>query len=730
MIGRTISHYKILEKLGEGGMGVVYKAEDTKLKRSVALKFLPPELTRNEGAKERFIHEAQAASALQHSNICNIHDIDETDDGRLFIVMDCYEGEMLKEKIARGPMKLEEAVDIALQAASGLSKAHEKGIIHRDVKPANIFVTTDGTVKILDFGLAKLPDRTLLTRAGTTLGTVEYMSPEQAKGESVDQRTDIWSLGVILYEMFTGQRPFTGEYDQAVIYSILDKHPQPLSALRPDLRPELERIVDTCLQKDPSARYQSTGELLTDLMEYRKVSDSKDIVRKRKLRFGRITRKKAWKALSGIVLAGGIALLILYLLFTPGKKQPQSPIKRLVVLPFENLGPSENEYFTDGMTEELTTRLASLSGLGVISRTSAVQYAKTDKTIEQVGKELSVDYALGGAVRWARARDGSSRVRIDPNLVRIKDMTTLWAETYDRVIDDIFAVQSEISQKVVEKLGITLLEKERRAVEIAPTRNLEAYQAYLRARYYESRPHFTSGNWLRVVEGYQQAVELDSGFALAYAELARAHSILYYLWYDHSAGRLDMAAAAADRAMTLAPELPGVHLALGYYRLYSSPLRKKECPTMLIFSRPRLWWRRFKEAGKGQWKTADRQSNSVPVMPRLQPTWPNSTGFCGDTKRLSEPAIGPSSLRRMTPGPICSRRLFCGVGRAPLRMRGPFWKQCRRLTTGRPGRGSGKTCMKGDTRRPQNSSFQRLIHGSAPSAGRCQSRCWLPTLIN
>jgi serine/threonine protein kinase/tetratricopeptide (TPR) repeat protein len=568
MIGRTISHYKILEKLGEGGMGVVYKAEDTKLKRYVALKFLPPELTRNEGAKERFIHEAQAASALQHSNICNIHDIDETDDGRLFIVMDCYEGEMLKEKIARGPMKLEEAVDIALQAASGLSKAHEKGIIHRDVKPANIFVTTDGTVKILDFGLAKLPDRTLLTRAGTTLGTVEYMSPEQAKGESVDQRTDIWSLGVILYEMFTGQRPFTGEYDQAVIYSILDKHPQPLSALRPGLRPELERIVDTCLQKDPSARYQSTGELLTDLMEYRKVSDSKDIVRKRKLRFGRITRKKAWKALSGIVLAGGIALLILYLLFTPGKKQPQSPIKRLVVLPFENLGPSENEYFTDGMTEELTTRLASLSGLGVISRTSAVQYAKTDKTIEQVGKELSVDYALGGAVRWARARDGSSRVRIDPNLVRIKDMTTLWAETYDRVIDDIFAVQSEISQKVVEKLGITLLEKERRAVEIAPTRNLEAYQAYLRARYYESRPHFTSGNWLRVVEGYQQAVELDSGFALAYAELARAHSILYYLWYDHSAGRLDMAAAAADRAMTLAPELPGVHLALGYYRLY------------------------------------------------------------------------------------------------------------------------------------------------------------------
>jgi serine/threonine-protein kinase len=238
------------------------------------------------------------------------------------------------------------------------------------------------------------------------------------------------------------------------------------------------------------------------------------------------------------------------------------------VLPFENLGPSENEYFTDGMTEELTTRLASLSGLGVISRTSAVQYSKTDKTIEQIGKELGVDYALGGAVRWARARDGSNRVRIDPNLVRISDQTTLWAESYDRVIDDIFAVQSEISQKVVEKLGITLLEQERRTVEIAPTRNLEAYQAYLRAKYYESRPHFTTGNWLRAVESYQQAVELDPGFALAFAELARAHARLYNLWYDHSADRLDMATAAAGQAMTLAPELPGVHFALGYYRLY------------------------------------------------------------------------------------------------------------------------------------------------------------------
>jgi serine/threonine protein kinase/tetratricopeptide (TPR) repeat protein len=572
MINKTISHYQIIEELGRGGMGVVYKAEDTKLKRTVALKFLPPELTRDPEAKQRFIHEAQAASSLDHPNVCTIYEINETEDGRMFIAMPSYEGETLKEKLkwseAGHGMPVEEAVDIALQVARGLLEAHQKGIAHRDIKPANIMTTSHGTAKILDFGLAKLSGQTRLTKTGSTLGTVAYMSPEQVKGKEVDHRTDIWSLGVLLYEMLTGTLPFKGEYDQAVLYSILNLPLEPASSLRPDIPPGLEKIVDRCIQKETSARYPNMKELVTDLERLKKESYSEVTVPKSKSTKSRSRIKGVWMALSGIVLAGVLTAVILYFVHLSGEKHIPFPSKRLVVLPFENVGPAENEYFTDGITEELTIRLASLSGLGVISRTSAVQYVKTNKTIEQIGKELDVDYALEGAVRWARGQDGSSRVRITPNLTRISDKTTLWAQTYDRIINDIFAVQSEISQKVVEKLGITLLEQERRTVETPPTENLDAYQAYLRARYYEGRPHFTVENWMRVVESYEQAAELDPGFTLAFAELASAHANLYYYWHDHSADRLDLARKAAEKALTEGTKLPAVHLALGYYHLY------------------------------------------------------------------------------------------------------------------------------------------------------------------
>ena len=250
MIGKTISHYKIIEKLGEGGMGVVYKAEDTKLKRTVALKFLPPELTRDPDAKERFIHEAQAASALEHPNICNIHEIDETSDGQMFIVMACYEGETLKDKIERGALTIEEATEIAAQVARGLSKAHAKGIIHRDIKPANVLITEDNEVKIIDFGLARLSGQSRLTKSHTTMGTVAYMSPEQTRGEEVDHRTDIWSLGVVLYEMLSREHPFRGDYEQAVFYSILQEEPEPIDGLCTGHSKEFERVVQKCLQKD------------------------------------------------------------------------------------------------------------------------------------------------------------------------------------------------------------------------------------------------------------------------------------------------------------------------------------------------------------------------------------------------------------------------------------------------------------------------------------------------
>ena len=265
MIGKTISHYKIVEKLGEGGMGVVYKAEDTKLKRTVALKFLLQDLTRDEEVKKRFIHEAQAASALQHNNICTIHEIDETADAQMFLCMDYYDGETLKAKIERGPLPLEEAINIVIQVGQGLTRAHEEDIVHRDIKPSNIMITNRNEVKIVDFGLAKLSGRTQLTKEGTTLGTVAYMSPEQAQGANVDHRTDIWSFGVMLYEMVTGQLPFGGDYDQAVVYSIMSEDPEPMTALRTGVPMELERIVNKAIAKNPEERYQNTNDMLIDL---------------------------------------------------------------------------------------------------------------------------------------------------------------------------------------------------------------------------------------------------------------------------------------------------------------------------------------------------------------------------------------------------------------------------------------------------------------------------------
>ena len=265
MVGSTISHYKILEKLGEGGMGVVYKAQDLKLDRSVALKFLPSYLSQAEEEKKRFIHEAKAASALDHPNICTIHEIDQTEDGQMFIAMACYEGKTVKERIEHGPPPLDQAIDITIQVAQGLAKAHSQGIVHRDLKPANIMVTNDGMVKILDFGLAKLAGQTKLTKTGATLGTAAYMSPEQVKGVSADHRIDIWAFGVVLYEMATGKQPFAGDYEQAVMYSIIHEEVEPMTTLRNEVSPELEQLVQKAMNKDANERHENMDELLAEL---------------------------------------------------------------------------------------------------------------------------------------------------------------------------------------------------------------------------------------------------------------------------------------------------------------------------------------------------------------------------------------------------------------------------------------------------------------------------------
>jgi non-specific serine/threonine protein kinase len=568
MLGTTVSHYHIIEHLGAGGMGVVYKAEDTRLGRAVALKFLPPEWSRDAEARERFLREARAASALEDSQICTIHEIDETEDGRLFIAMAYYEGETLKERIEKGQLPIEEALDIASQVARGLQRAHGAGIIHRDIKPANLMLTEQGEVRILDFGLAKLAGDLSLTKAGSTLGTPHYMSPEQARGEATDARSDLWSLGVVLYEMLTGQRPFKGENAVAVSRSILDDQPASVSEIRPESSTTLDRIVKRLLKKERDDRYQDAVELCVDLASLRSPPQGSEDLTSDLESISPTRRRRRSAAIVLISFVAVLAVVMTWVLQQEADRhKPAEARPRIVVLPFENLGPPADAYFADGMTEEITARLAAVGGLQVISRKSAVQYAGTDKTIQQMGEELRVGYVLEGTVRWAREATGPSRIRITPQLIRVADDSHLWADTYDRVIDDVFAIQSEIAQTVTDQLGVTLAVTERDLVDSKPTDSLEAYQAYLSGRYYSTRPHFTDENWNHAMAAYHRAVELDPDFALAHAQLARGHALARFLRIDLTDERLAAAQAAADRALALAPESPRVHLALGYYQL-------------------------------------------------------------------------------------------------------------------------------------------------------------------
>ncbi len=542
---------------------MVYKAEDTKLKRMVALKFLPPELTRDDEAKERFVHEAQAASALDHPNICTVYEIDETEDGQMFIAMAYYEGETIKKKIERGPLPIDQTLDLAIQIAQGLAKAHEHGITHRDIKPANVMITKDGVVKIVDFGLAKLAGHARLTKTGMTVGTVAYMSPEQAQGIDVDHRTDIWSLGIVLYEMVTGQLPFRGEYEQAVVYSILNEDAKPITSQRTDAPLELERIVNKAIAKSPDERYQHVDEMLVDLRQVKNEAESKEIVSRIGVRLSTLKTRYRFLFLPALILIGAILVLVGYLIFTPIESELASQRKMLAVLPFENLGPPEDEYFADGISEEITARLASIDGLGVIARTSAMRYKNTDKSIQKIGEELGVDYILEGTIRWQRISEDAARVRVTPQLIRVSDATHLWAEVYQRDLADIFNVQSDIAQQVAEALDITLLESKRQIIKSRPTDNLQAYDYYLRGNDYHRGSR--REQYLRIaLQMYEKAVKLDPGFALAYARLSEAHSAMYW-FFDRSEQYPAKAKEAVDRALKLQPDLPEAHQALGFY---------------------------------------------------------------------------------------------------------------------------------------------------------------------
>ncbi len=581
--GARLGVYEITAKIGEGGMGEVYEAIDTELDRRVALNVLPDDVADSPERLQRFRREAKALAALNHPNIVTIHGVEERD-VRRFLIMERVDGESLDRLLPAGGLAVDKVFDIAIQMAEALAAAHASGIVHRDLKPANVMVTPDGRVKLLDFGLAR-PERPVVvqgeagpsqvatrsmdvTRPGEIMGTAPYMSPEQLHGHEVDARSDLFALGIVLYEMVSGSRPFQGDSGAALVSNILTQTPPPLTDRHPDVPRHLARIVQQCLEKDPDSRFQTAKDVRNQLQTLRK-----ELIAER-------TPPSARQATSGVgppdgwsrrvvaaALVGGVLSVVVVGWLSRGVFAPSAParVPKIVVLPFENLGAAEDEYLAAGMTDGIRSRLVVRDDLKVISRASSMHYKAAQASTRELGDELGVHYVLSGTYHSQRSTSGPRDVTLNLELIRVADDTQVWTYIATTGVADIFTVRSQIATEVMARMGIALVDPERAAAAAPPTEDPVAYDLFLKGNDYLHRAReVTSPNDFRIaIDFFADAVGLDPAFAEAYAQLSVAHHWLWESYEDHTDDRLAMARDAADAAMILNAELPAAHHARG-----------------------------------------------------------------------------------------------------------------------------------------------------------------------